>query len=199
MSTPSSYPQFQQVDLAGVVLGGGTPGGGSSATSDALLADIKAQLIQVFGAIDGLELITGNIKIDAASIGLNVDELEAKIDAVNGLLTAIDASTTEIELRTRPLIPAARELWGAGDGEYVAAADASRRAVKIINNTGESNGRNAATLFIDYNGNTPDRVNHSQFIKPGEFGFLDCPSLDFRIVAEGVAALEGAYIVVRFE
>jgi hypothetical protein len=91
MPTPSSYPQFQQVDAAGAIVGASSgPGGGSSATSDALLADIKAQLIQVFGAIDGLEFITGNIKIDAATMNLSVDGLEAGIAGLDTTAIAAD-------------------------------------------------------------------------------------------------------------
>lgn len=308
MSTPSSYPQFQQVDANGDIVGGGASTGGGPSTADALLADIKAQLIQVFGAIDGLELITGNIKIDAGMMNLSVDGLEAGIagldttaiaadlklglinakltdirgfvDGVEGLLSNlstsstgietqlsniesvsgdtntllatqgadialmrtalaalkvsieafqtqtgadlaelktnlddvliklnqiygscsnIDSSLVAIELQNRPLSLVGNEVWGINDGVYVGAADTLRRGAKIINNTGEASGRSAATLFIAYNGDTPDRINHVQFIRPGESAFLDCPSLEFKIVGEGVGVMEGFFTVLRFE
>jgi hypothetical protein len=310
MPTPSSYPQFQQVDAAGAIVGASSgPGGGSgSATSDALLADIKTQLVQVYSAIDGLELITGNIKIDAATMNLSVDGLEAGIagldtaaiaadlklglinakltdirgfiDGIEGLLTSlstssgaietqlsniesvsgdtntllatqgadiglmrtalaalkvsietfqtqtgtdlgqlkitlddlkilltqvygstsnIDSSLATIELRTRPLIAVGTDVWDPGQGDYVASADIARRGVRINNNTGEANGRNAGTLFVAYNGDVPDRVTHVQFIKPGESAFLECPTLEFRVVCVGVSGVNGFYTIVRFE
>ena len=288
------------VDSEGVVQVSGGPGGGGPSTADALLADIKTQLQQVYGAIDGLELITGNINIDAGTMNLAVDGVEGGLAAIEGLLkpdpnagftlldlfvqirngvqnldllvynnnlgigsidtktatiesllaaegadvalmqtalsqlkgsiesfqaqattdlnqlkadfaealtklnqiygstSNIDSSLATIEQRTRPLIFVGSEVWGAGDGEYFGAAQ-PWRAVKVINNTGEANGRNAGTLFIAYNGNVPDRINHVQLVPPGTEVFLDCPALEFRIVAEGFSGLEGTYTVVRFE
>lgn len=147
-------------------------------------------------SIEAFQTQTGT---DLAELKTNLDDVLIKLNQIYGSCSNIDSSLVAIELQNRPLSFVGSEVWGINDGEYVGAADSLRRGVNVVNNTGEANGRNAATLFVAYNGNSPDRINHVQFIRPGESAFLDCPALEFHIVGEGVGAMEGFFTVVRFE
>jgi hypothetical protein len=46
-----------------------------------------AELVKIFGAVDGLELTTENIRIEAGQINLNTDQLEQLITDLNALVT----------------------------------------------------------------------------------------------------------------
>jgi hypothetical protein len=196
MATPSSYPQFQQVNAAGEVIDGGGGAAGSS-TTEVLLADIKAATLALAPLIDGLELITGNIKIDTAAVSLNTDDVESILSALAIDVVALKTNVEAMVARSAPLVFDATDRQEPQSGNYVLAADPDRRAVWVLNNTGEQNGRGAATLFIRHDG-TPDRFDHQQWVLPGEGAWVNSPALDLEIYAEGVNGLNGAYTVTRY-
>jgi hypothetical protein len=210
--------------------------------------DLKTLLTQIIPLIDGLELITGNIKIDASTLNLAVDGVEALlttisgntdaletplatiagdttalrgfVDGVEALLTtirntnasidqriidfqaqvgAIAAQIDLIERHQRPLTWNGFDLIEPGStNPHSLSADADRRGVRVSNNTGEADGRGAGTIFIGYNGQSLDRFNHSEFIRPGETKMLDCPNTEISFYVEGTTSVNGAYTVVRY-
>jgi surface protein len=65
-----------------------------------LLAMLQTQLdelIKIYGAVDGLELTTENIRIEAGQINLNTDQVEALLQQIKELL---DANTTGLDCDT---------------------------------------------------------------------------------------------------
>jgi hypothetical protein len=56
---------------------------------DALIAMLQTQideLVKIYGAVDGLELTTENIKIEAGQINLNTNEVESLLTQINNLI-----------------------------------------------------------------------------------------------------------------
>lgn len=185
--TASSYPQYQQVDAAGEIVGGAATG------TD--LADIKDAIDAIVPLIDGLELITGNIRIDSTAVNLNVDQVESLLNATNELLLVL-------ETRTRPLVWTKTYIVDVGDSENPVTFDLSdqvdRRAVRITNNSGDEFGRNAATAFIAYNGNTPAAENFDQVCAPGQSILLDSPQAIIIVTFGGTGATDGTVSIVEY-
>jgi hypothetical protein len=132
------------------------------------------------------------------AIQTNLSDEYTLLTQLYGAVSTIDSNVAAMAAQSLPLIFQGTDIWEPQQGDYAAAPDSTRRAVEIANNTGEANGRNAATLFVDYQGNQPDRVHHAQWVKPGESVWLNSPTDEFRIAAEGVTSVNGFYTVTRY-
>lgn len=144
------------------------------------------ELMQTDGVVNWNQLLTA------------LNNLQVTQTTIYGAISTIDSNLAAITLQSAPLVYQAVDIVDPQSGDYTASADSGRRAVKIENNTGEANGRSAATLFLAYNGDQPDRINHVEWCKPGETIFIQCPTLEFRIAAEGVSGIRGFYSIVRY-
>lgn len=171
-------------------------GGASSGNTDALLADIKDAIDAIAPLIDGLELITGNIKIDTASVNLNIDQVEGLLNATNELLLAL-------ETRTRPLVWIKTHIVDVGDsynpGSFSFGEDPARRAVRITNNSGDALGRQAACAFVAFNGSVPDLIEFVQVCAPGQSILLDSPQAVVEVRFAGNGATVGTVSIVEYQ
>ena len=169
---------------------------------NSLLAAEGADVALIRPAVQALRTTLELMQVDDVAnwsqLQTALNNLQVSITTIYGAVSTIDSNLSAIALQSTPLAYQGTDIWDPQNGDYLAQADGSRRAVKIENNTGEANGRSAATLFLAYNGEQLDRINHAEWIKPGETAFIQCPTLEFRIAAEGVNGVNGFYSVVRY-
>jgi len=58
------------------------------------LGELKAALLDIYGAVDGLELTAGNISINASAINLNTDEVESRLAQIRDRLPSVIGQLT---------------------------------------------------------------------------------------------------------
>jgi hypothetical protein len=161
-------------------------------------ADVALIRTAVAALLSVLTAFEAGTNASLLAIQTNLSDQFTLLTQVYGAVSTIDSNVAAMALQSAPLVIQGTDVWEPINGNYAAAADSTRRAVWILNNTGEANGRSAGTLFIAYQGSTLDRTNHAQWVKPGDGAWLECPTLDFQILAEGVTSVSGFYTVTRY-